>query len=406
MRQIAFLPVLVILSLCTACGSCGRSGGSTIPAPKFGPAKGVPVIRVALRRGVESFNLTVEGPYTVKNAQNSKVMLQGSSLSENKVTFQNDRFSITPVKTMHIIIIPRDDGAIVVGDSHYRGELHLWGEDKKLSAVNHVNLEHYLASVVPAEMKISWPKAALQAQAVAARTYALWRAKQAAKRKLKWDLTSGTDSQVYAGLDKESKKSRQVVVDTAGTVLMFQDEDDDKPMIFPAYYHSTCGGYTRDAHVVFGGKKLDCLTGVPCGNCRDSPVYKWSFTLGQEELKSVTAGIIDKQGGKDIGKVTQIICVDPDYSMRSKEILLKGENGELRTGPAVFRRAVGTRRMKSTAFEVEKTGDSFTITGYGWGHGVGMCQWGAHGMADPALGYTAEEILLHYYQKAELQRIY
>jgi stage II sporulation protein D len=373
---------------------------------------------VALRRKVESVELAVEGHFRVQNAETSKTLLEGTSLPRQNVTFKNHRFSLSPIKTAHVIITPKDDGAVVVDGAHYRGVLHLLGvvtKDKegkttaedRLTVINHVNLEHYLASVVPAEMKISWPEAALQAQAVAARTYALWRMKRAAERNLKWDLTSGSDSQVYAGLDKESRKSRRVVADTAGLVLMFKGEKDPEPKIFPAYYHSTCGGYTMDAHTVFGGKPIDCLSAVPCGNCRDSPVYEWTFTLDQEELKEIAGKIIEKQGGRDIGRVTHIICVEPDYSERAKEIVLKGEKGELHATPGVFRRAVGTRRMKSTAFEVEKAGNSFKITGRGWGHGVGMCQWGARGMADPDLGYTAEEILKHYYSKeAQLQRIY
>jgi stage II sporulation protein D len=407
MRQVAFFPVLIVLSLCAACGSCDRLGSTGLPAPKFGPTEGVPTIRVALRKNVESVELAIEGPYKVENGETSKILLQGASLSHGKVTFDSSRFSLSPIKTSHIVITPKNDGAIVVGNSHYRGILHLWGDGSSLAVVNHVNIEHYLASVVPAEMKISWPEPALQAQAVAARTYALWRMSRAAlKQNLKYDLTSGSDSQVYAGLDKESDKSRRIIVDTAGTVLMFKGEDDDGLKIFPTYYHSTCGGNTSDADFIFGGDPMECLTGVPCGNCRDSPVYEWSFTLDQEELSEIIESLIKKYGGKNTGKVTSIVRIDPDYSERSKKVLLKGAKGELQVSTAAFRRAVGTRRMKSSSFKIEKTGDSFKITGYGWGHGVGMCQWGAHGMADPALGYTAEEILKHYYQKTELQRIY
>ncbi len=259
MRRIAFLPGLVILWLCAACGSCDRSGAG-LPAPSFGPAEGVPTIRVALRIDAESVGIAVEGPYTIKNAENSKLLSQGSSLPQTDVVFRDPFFIVqepSRMKAGHLVLTPQNDGTLVVDDKHYRGILHLFNRDGKIAAVNHVNLEHYLASVIPSEMKISWPEAALKAQAVAARTYALWRMEQAEKRGLDWDLTSGSDSQVYGGLDKECRTSRQVVVDTAGTVLTFEGK------IFPTYYHSTCGGFTADAHVVFGGKEMPCLMGVP-----------------------------------------------------------------------------------------------------------------------------------------------
>jgi stage II sporulation protein D len=259
LRKLTFLPGLLILWLCAACGSCDR-GGSGLPAPSFGPKEGVPTIRVALRSGAESVEIAVEGPYTIKNGETGKLISQGSSLSKTRAVFRDPFFIIqepSRMKANHLVLTPGNDGTLVVGDRHYRGTLHLYNRDGKIAAVNHVNLEHYLASVVPSEMKITWPKGALKAQAVAARTYALWRMEQAQKRKLDWDVTGGSDSQVYGGLDKETGTSRKVVADTAGTVLTFEGK------IFPTYYHSTCGGFTADAHVVFGGKEMECLMGVP-----------------------------------------------------------------------------------------------------------------------------------------------
>ena len=398
MRKVFLLPGFLLLTLLAACGSCDRVTGVGGAAPFFGPAEGVPVVRVALRRNAEFAPIGVDGPYSVTLAENSKTVSQGASLSSVEVRFAGSYFEIGParIKSPHIIITPATDGSAVVGEKHYRGILHLYGEEGKITVVNHVNIEHYLASVVPAEMKISWPEAALQAQAVAARTYALWRSKNARKHKKKYDLTSGSDSQVYAGLDKESDKSRKVVVDTAGTVLTYEGE------IFPAYYHSTCGGFTADAHVIFGGKEIPCLTGVPCGNCRESSVYEWDFNVNQKEL----AKVVSDHAGGDIGKIVEIQLVEPDAGQRPKEVVLKGEKGEIRVSTPSFRRSIGTRRMKSISFTVSKLGEFFEIHGSGWGHGVGMCQWGAAGMADPMLGFTAQEILQHYYQGAQLQRLY
>lgn len=398
MKRIALLPGILILWLCAACGSCDRAGGEGAAAPNFGPTEDVPTVRVRLQKNAGSVPVAVEGPYRVEDGKTSRMISQGASLPRTELTFGEGMFVLGPAKlgTDHLVITPQNDGSVVVGDSRYRGQMHFWGGDEGVTVVNHVNMEHYLAGVVPAEMKISWPEAALQAQAVAARTYALWRMQGASRRDLKWDLTSGSDSQVYGGLDRESDKSRKVIVDTAGTVLVHDGE------IFPTYYHSTCGGFTADAHVVFGGKEMPCLTGVPCGNCRDSPVYEWSFTLTQEEL----AQAVKEAAGKDIGRITEIERVEPDAGERPQQVVFKGEKGQAALRTSQFRTAVGTKRMKSSAFTFKKLADSFKILGSGWGHGVGMCQWGAAGMADPMLGFTAEEILKHYYQGAQLQRIY
>lgn len=392
-----------LLFLCAACGSCDRVGPAAGPAPSFGPLEGVPIIRVALKRNAESVPVGVNGPYTMEDGENGKVLSQGLRLARTEVAFESARFAaLTRVKTHHIVIKPRNDGAILVGANRYRGTLHLWGKGGTFTLVNHVNLEHYLASVIPCEMDIGWNEAALQAQAVAARTYALWRMQRPGVKKRSWDLTSGADSQVYGGFKKESDKSRKVIVDTAGMVLVFADLDDDEAKIFPAYYHSTCGGHTADAHEVFGGEELPCLTGVICTGCRDSPVYEWTFTLDQDELREV----LRKIGGKDLGKIAQIECIAPEDSDWVRAVVLKGEKGECRLSVGKFRRAVGTGRMKSANVTVQKRGDWFKLVGYGWGHGVGMCQWGAAGMAHPDLDFKADEILKHYYQGAQIRRIY
>ncbi len=126
--------------------------------------------------------------------------------------------------------------------------------------------------------------------------------------------------------------------------------------------------------------------------------------MTQEEIQNA----IKEDGGKDIGKILDIERLDPDAGERTKMLIIKGEKGNHEIRTSIFRKLVGTKRMKSVAFKVKKSksGDSFEILGSGWGHGVGMCQWGAAGMAHPTYRYTAQEILQHYYQETKLVRIY
>jgi stage II sporulation protein D len=265
----------------------------------------------------------------------------------------------------------------------YRGSLRVTlGNDGALIATEELPVEDYVRGVLPSEMPSRWPQQALMAQAVAARTFALHRALSSSGRSWisRLDLA-------YRGVDGESRRSDRAVRETRGTVL----EWSGRPL--PAFFHSTCGGHTASAVSVFGGPDIPPLTGVPCQWDEDSPQYRWTCTLSLSE-------IAEKLKPRGITRVTSIQTGDRTRTGRLEHVVI---NGDKRIPTGVFRLEVGARDIKSTAFSLSREGNAVRFSGKGWGHGVGMCQWGAHGMAEG--GYSWRGILEHYYPGAKLTSI-
>jgi stage II sporulation protein D len=171
-------------------------------------------------------------------------------------------------KADSVVIQPDNPHIFNINGSVYRGKLQLIinGEGDSLTAVNIVPLEPYLAGVIGAEMPSYWESAALEAQAIAARTYCLY-IKRRFGTKRRWDLRQTTANQLYLGVSAESAQVWKAVERTYGQILICSQPDGTED-IFPAYYSSTCGGHTENSKHVFGDS-FEPLTGVPCPYCRD-----------------------------------------------------------------------------------------------------------------------------------------
>lgn len=258
---------------------------------------------------------------------------------------------------------------------------------RAVAAINRVPMETYLLGIVGAEMSPLWPIEALKAQAVAARTYALQRRMMMRAANKPYDLESTVLSQVYLGAERISPPVVEAVSATRGEVLGY------KHRLVEALFHSTCGGRTTSARQVFG-RDIDYLTSQPCPWCADSNNYRWkiSLPLAQigERLKS--AGIVgakltglDRPGGKGAVKLA--------LGKREASISAKA-----------LRAAVGYSVILSEQFVARTRGKEVELEGKGFGHGVGMCQWGARGQA--AAGWSYKEILTHYYKGARVMRAY
>jgi stage II sporulation protein D len=281
-----------------------------------------------------------------------------------------------------------------IGERHYRGKMEaIWKSPKELIVVNHVPLEEYLAGLLGSEMYPSWPIEALKAQAVAARTYALHHSAQSrnyASAK-DYDVTSTVLSQVYEGAHKEGARAHKACEETKGLVLMRDGA------IFPSYYHSCCGGMTELAHNVWDGER-----GPPQVKdrfCKGSPKRSWTLSVGFDELSSALA-----KDGVALGRVTALSVEKEDDSPRNEFVILADREGAHRVRATELRRLLGYQRLKSTWFDIALRGERIVFTGRGYGHGVGMCQWGAKGMSDE--GYSFDQILKHYYPDAEISRAY
>jgi stage II sporulation protein D len=284
---------------------------------------------------------------------------------------------------------PQGDAPILLNGKPFPGFVRLEPVKGGAAVINHVDLERYLEGVLGAEMPPQWPIEALKAQAVAARTYALYSA--LSRNGKNWDLMSTVEDQVYSG--SAPKPSVVTAVrQTKGEVLLHAGR------IFPAFFHSTCGGLTESPSRALGKKNLEFLRGVTCRYCSPSPHYRWRSSISAE-------GIAQRlhESGNGIGTVREVILTETG-PQDQPQVLIAGRDGHKLLTVVDFRRIIGRMDVKSGRFECRKGGDEFVFTGSGLGHGAGMCQWGAKGMA--AEGHTYRDILGHYYKSTTLEKLY
>lgn len=270
-------------------------------------------------------------------------------------------------------------GALAVNGTRVRGEVAAVAAPQGLVLVNVIALEDYLNGVLGSEMPPQFPLEALKAQAVAARTYAL-------ERKLEtlgmpFNLQSSVLSQVYGGLAAEDPRTLQAVEATKGQVLTYQLQP------IEAYFHASCGGRTESGLQALG-RDLPYLKPVTCP-CSKLPNTKWTLELSESDAKSF------------LGKTTELQVEGRTPTGRARRI----ELGAGRSIDAVsFRERVGYSKVKSLQFDVEHEKHGWKLEGKGFGHGAGLCQWGAKVLADQGQGYR--QILEHYYGGTELQTLY
>jgi len=254
--------------------------------------------------------------------------------------------------------------------------------------INHVSLEDYSRDVACRELGASPPEA-LKAQAVAVRSYAL--ATAGKHNHEGFDFCDLTHCQAYTGRDACSSEQLKRLDAVSGLALMYNN----RPAM--TYYFSTCAGHTASAGDVFGpGEARPYLQGVPDGDtphCASSEHMRWRFEVDRKELCDRLAGgpcSIEVRGTGKGGWVKQV-------AVRGKKLeVMPGERFHNLMG-----KTFGWGKFKSARFKMETGGKKMVFHGHGLGHGVGMCQHGAMGMAKAGKDYRA--ILRHYYPGTELK---
>lgn len=282
------------------------------------------------------------------------------------------------------------DGApIMVNGQPYRGFVEVHGSGQRLLVVNVVALEDYLHGVVRGEVPPDWPLEALKAQAIVARTYAVYRLRESAKAL--WHLKATVESQVYRGVAAEDPRTSSAVDQTRGLVLA----RDGQPI--PAFYHADSGGHTEDAVAVFPrAAGPHALVGVEDPHSISSPYFVWHQVLPLESVRRALAS-----AGYDGGPIVGLEPMELSRTGRIQSLRVRTANGSFTLEGKRFRELLGYDVVRSTRFTATVEGSVARFIGRGWGHGVGLPQWGAKGMAD--LAYHAPEILRFYFPAAELQ---
>lgn len=382
---------------------------------------------------------------TVYNAETGDVLYTGtpgeaiSIISDVNAFTSADKFYAPSVQK--ISVQPQNGQVITLDSTSYRGYILLSREANGLmTVINVVGTEDYVASVLGKEMSYSWPKEALKAQAVCARNFVLCRGNS--HKGYDFDVCTTTHCQVYAGLSGEHESTINAAYETKGMLATYNGA------VVPLYFYATSGGYTEDVENVWGSKH-GYLKAVPdtYENPQKASKYKWSVTLTKEQIEEKL-----QASGVNIGALKDITVDKVSESDRVTQMTFIGDSGSHTVKREKCRTSLGLYSQKFTVLSgnspnefatlyttigdvkgpfyitsggttvslssfsvIDGSGkistlntktttvapDTYVIDGGGYGHGVGMSQWGARGMAEN--GFTYDEILKHYFTGIELE---
>jgi len=356
------------------------------------PAQAALILRVAVQEGASQVKVGSSTKAAIRDGS-GRNLGELTANSAQSAQFRSGKVAIGSWAANQIWIEPAGNGYVWIGDRWYRGRTLLLPQKSGLTAVNYVDIEQYLYSVLGAEMSGNWPQEALKAQAVAARSYAI-------HQRLKsttdlYDVDDTQSSQVYKGLQTESSGTYSAVDATAGQVLTYNNQ------IILAVFHSASGGHTENVEDVWT-EPLPYLRAVPDFD-QGAPVYQWKESFTRDQMSNKISG------------VGNVVSIKPERTTAYGSVLtmkVVGDGGSRVMSGADLRRVLNLRSTRFTVIPQYgifsgrnggKPPTGFQVAGKGFGHAVGMSQWGAYNLARQGYGY--QQILLHYYRGTTLARI-
>ncbi len=358
-----------------------------------GPAHALD-LRVAISQGADHVEVGSSTPAAVLD-QNGHLLGELPPLEPLIAAPAGVALSLGNWRAQRIWIEPQAGGDVWIGHHWYHGKTLLVLQAGGVTAVNYVDLEVYLASVLGGEMSGTWPLEALEAQAVASRTYALYQ-RQKHLSPL-FDLGDSTEWQVYRGVASESPATLAAVAATRGEVLTYDGQ------LILAVFEAASGGHTENSENVWL-RALPYLRGVPDFD-QGSPDYRWHTTVSEAQLEEAVPGI---------GPVLSLTPAQTTPTGRAVTLRVQGVQGVKLVDAATLRQALN---LRSTWFQAtpayapeasltpiaQPIPATFDISGRGYGHGLGMSQWGAYDLARAGYGY--QQILAYYYQHTTLAQL-
>jgi len=431
-----------------------------------------PILRVGIFLNQTEVNISGDGAFKIYNLKSNSLI----SEEHNKIVklVPHDKGIEILEKGVYsgpIKVIPVGNTKIIImfnGQKYrYRGniEIDIDKEHRKLNVINIIGIEEYLYGVLKKEISPHWPKEALKAQAVAARTFAIFNMNKYIDKG--YNICASTNSQAYGGVNHEDPLTNKAVDETRGVIIAYKG----KPI--NAVYHSDSGGHTEDSENVWGSF-LPYLRSVESKfeEKVSPPHHTWSYSINEKDLTEK----LQKQG-YEINSVVSIEPVKKSETGRASELVFTVDNVKvinMKTND--FRGLIGADLIRSTLFDIEAIGKesnikediedkreiedkkeqegsikeileqkkdwtikellelmkknkeekekekekeeevlkveivksniplTFIFSGSGNGHGVGMSQWGAYGMA--LQGYRYQDILKYYYQGINIIKKY
>src|SRR3972149_4802551 len=350
----------------------------------------VSLIRVAIGKSHSLAIGVMAGTKITDKVSNRAFIVKTSSRLYIKAS--NPGMTINNREFGEIVKILSPHGSLIrVDKNDYRGNIEIRKDDGgNLLIINELNVEEYLKGVLNEEISAKWHPESLKAQAVVARTYALYQKEN--RKDNPYHMEATVIDQVYGGARKEDERTNKAVEDTRGIVLTYEGK------IAKAFYHSVSGGVTEDVTVVWGGEGENYLKGVKCNFDTEAPNYQW-----ETEIDVVDIEMAMSKNGINIDGILSIEPLSFTSSGRIAELQIRHKNGIEKISGVDFRKIIGYETIKSTMFKIRESEGSFIFYGRGSGHGVGLCQWGAKGMAEK--GYSYIDILKYYYPGIKIKRI-
>ena len=369
---------------------------------------------VGYLKGVSTVEVSCSVDFTIADLKNHSTAMTSTYLEPVNVLLRQDGIEIKKadgrsVKVSDgVRIAPNKPGGLLTisaptrSFSQYRGALEIRRiTETGMLIVNEVKPEDYLMGVLPPEMPASFQIEALKAQAIAARTYAeSSRGRHSASG---FDLCDTVHCQVYLGSGGERPRTSNAVLETEGLVLRHAGE------LIWAAYSADCGGRTQNGTDLRTGRAAAYLKSVLDSDGPDQPdfcstnkTHAWSKKYTPQELEAA----LNKTLNPPIQGLKTIAFCDYDESKRVTRVDIVDSNGSRTLTGTELRQRCGLSTLKSTRMIVCTTEDGqICFEGKGWGHGVGMCQWGAEGLAREPKKFSYEQILKHYYTGVEIGKL-
>ncbi|MDR3275461.1 MAG: SpoIID/LytB domain-containing protein [Endomicrobium sp.] len=325
--------------------------------------------------------------FVIIDALNKKLKLSKGTVkvSYTEKGIYADKYLLAlPVK------IEPSNGIIFAESKPYKGYLTVKKSGDKLNVINVLNIEDYLKGVLPKEVDADWKVEALKAQGVISRTYTISNLNKHSAQG--FDLCSTTHCQVYGGAGVEVDACNKAVLATKSEFLTY------KGKFANTVFHANCGGHTENPQYIWNWKDIPpYLKGVKCDYCKDAPYTSWEQVLDESFIRK-------KLSNNNIGKIKKIKVKGKTAAGSAKELEILHSRGKLTLNAYQFRLAVDAWQIKSHFFNsIKKDGDKFYFKGGGWGHKVGLCQWGAKVMAEKGKNY--KNILYYFYPGTKITRL-
>jgi stage II sporulation protein D len=406
--------VVLGIAACVSLSSPRGGGSGNVPVVRGAYKNGTQQeVRIVLETAAKTGIVSATGTWEVVQGGDEILQMPNGTMSDFPLTFDSVRARHTPAGPE---MLARSVGGslLIWNGKKYRGDIAVISTDSGYLVVNRLPMDSYLRGVVPLEIGNRTPAefAAVQAQAVAARTYAY---KHLTSTRA-FDMYSTVQDQVYGGVDAEKPQSDSAITMTADVVVLYNGQ----PITTP--YHSTCGGSTAGVSEVWYDQPdqpylrpvSDRIPGTNNFYCDPSPRFSWTQSYDAAGLRAVMEKYLasyTKAPKNGVGRITDIREQGRTPSGRVAALTVQTETGSytLRGNDIrfVLRDPKGAI-LNSTFFSFTKETSggevsSFTVNGRGYGHGIGMCQWGAIGRARAGQNYRT--ILETYYPGTTIGRI-